>query len=48
MMKLVRRGLDYSSLTDRDFVVVNRAILMNPGEVHDFTFMETKEPPSFP
>ena len=43
MMKLVRRGLDHSSLTDSDFVVVNRAILMNPGEVHDFTYMETKE-----
>ena len=43
MMTLVRRDLDHSNLAGSDFVVVNRAILMNPSEVHEFTHMDTKE-----
>ena len=43
MKALMRRDLDDSILTDGDFLVVDRAILMNPSEVHEYTYSYTKE-----
>ena len=42
MKILMRRDLHGSISSDRDFLVVNRAILMNTSEVHEFTYPDTK------
>ena len=43
MKILMRRNLHTSISSDPDVLVVNRAILMNPSDVYQFTLMKTKE-----